>query len=85
MLRIRRSSNNRVVFALSGRMVEDDLAELEALISSEASLGRVVLDLKDVTLVGVDAINFLVRCESHGITLENCPAYVREWMTRQRG
>ena len=84
MLRIRRSSNNRVVFALSGRMVEDDLAELEALISCEESRGRVVLDLKDVTLVGVDAINFLVRCESHGITLEHCPAYVREWMTRQR-
>ena len=84
MLRIRRSSNDQVVFALSGRMVEDDLAELEALISCEASRGRVVLDLKDVTLVRVDAINFLVRCESHGITLENCPAYVREWMTRQR-
>ena len=84
MLRIRRSSNDRVVFALSGRMEEDDLAELEALISCEASRGRVVLDLKDLTLVGVDAINFLVRCESHGITLENCPAYVREWMTRQR-
>ena len=84
MLRIRRSSNDQVVFALSGRMVEDDLAELEALISCEASRGRVVLDLKDVTLVGVDAISFLVRCESHGITLENCPAYVREWMTRQR-
>jgi len=66
-------------------MVEDDLAELEALISCEASRGRVVLDLKDLTLVGVDAINFLVRCESHGITLENCPGYVREWMTRQRG
>jgi hypothetical protein len=64
--------------------VEDDLAELEALISCEASRGRVALDLKDLTLVGGDAINFLVQCESEGITLENCPAYVREWMTRQR-
>ena len=84
MLRIRRTSNDRVVFGLSGRMVKDDLAELEALISCEANHGRVVLDLKDLTLVGVDAINFLVRCESDGITLKNCPAYVREWMTRQR-
>lgn len=85
MLRIRRSTNDRVVFALSGRMAEDDLAELQALIGCEASRGQVVLDLKDLTLVGADAINFLVRCESDGITLENCPAYVREWMTRQRG
>jgi len=85
MLRIRRSTNDGVVFALSGRMAEDDLAELQALIGCEASRGQVVLDLKDLTLVSGEAINFLVRCESDGITLENCPAYVREWMTRQRG
>jgi hypothetical protein len=85
MLRIRRSTNDRVVFALSGRMAEDDLAELQALIGCEESRGLVVLDLKDLTLVCGEAINFLVRCESDGITLENCPAYVREWMTRQRG
>lgn len=85
MLRIRRSANDRVVFALSGRMAEDDLAEVQALIGCEASRGQVVLDLKDLTLVCGEAINFLIRCESDGITLENCPAYVREWMTRQRG
>ena len=85
MLRIRRSTNDRVVFALSGRMAEDDLAELQTLIACEASRGQVVLDLKDLTLVCGDAVNFLERCESDGITLENCPAYVREWMTRQRG
>jgi len=85
MLRIRRSTNDGVVFALSGRMAEDDLAELQALIGYEASRGQVVLDLKDLTLVCGEAITFLVQCESDGITLENCPAYVREWMTRQRG
>ena len=73
-----------MVFAFSGRMAEDDIAELQALIGSEASRGQVVLDLQDLTLVGADAINFLVRCESDGVTLKNCPAYVREWMTRQR-
>ena len=84
MLKIRRSTNGQVVFALSGRMAEDDLAELETLINAEANRRDMVLDLKDVTLVGGDAINFLERCESEGITLENCPAYVREWITRQR-
>jgi hypothetical protein len=84
MLKIRRSANGQVVFALSGRMAHDDIAELEALISSEARGRPIELDLKDVTLVGQDAINFLERCEADGITLNNCPAYVREWITRQR-
>jgi hypothetical protein len=84
MLKIQRSEKGRVVFALSGRMNEDDLAELETLINSENDRRHLVLDLKDVTLVGGDAINFLARCEANGITLENCPAYVREWITRQR-
>ena len=84
MLKIRRTVNGQVVFALSGRMAQDDLAELEALISSEARGRPVVLDLRDVTLVGQDAINFLERCEADGITLKNCAGYVREWITRQR-
>jgi hypothetical protein len=84
MLKIRRSVNRQVVFALSGRVAQDDIAELEALISSEARGRPLVLDLIDVTLVGQDAINFLERCEADGITLKNCPAYVGEWITRQR-
>ena len=84
MLKIRRSVNRQVVFALSGRMAQDDIAELDALISSEARGRPLVLDLIDVTLVGQDAINFLEHCEGDGITLKNCPAYVGEWITRQR-
>ena len=84
MLKIRRSANSQVVLALSGRMVEDDVAELEALIRSESNGCPIVLDLKDVTLVGGDAISFLERCETDGITLKNCPVYVREWITRER-
>jgi hypothetical protein len=85
MLKIRRSANGQVVFALSGRMAQDDIGELEALVSSEGKGRPVVLDLRDVTLVGEDAINFLEHCEADGITLRNCPGYVREWITRLRG
>ena len=84
MLKIRRLVSRQVVFALSGRMAQDDIAELEALIGSEAKDRPIVLDLKDVTLVGRDAINFVERCEGDNITLTNCPAYVREWITRYR-
>jgi hypothetical protein len=84
MLRIRRSANDQVVFTLSGQMEEEPIAELETLISAEANGSRIVLDLKDVTLVNENALIFLVRCEANSITLINCPAYVREWINVQR-
>jgi hypothetical protein len=65
-------------------MDEEDIAELETLIRSEANGRRIVLDLKDLTLVGRDAVSFLERCEAKGIALANCAGYVREWITRQR-
>jgi hypothetical protein len=84
MLKIQRTSNGQVVFALSGRMDEEHIAELETLIRSETNGCRIVLDLKNLTLAGQEAISFLERCEADGITLMNCAAYVREWITRQR-
>jgi hypothetical protein len=70
---------------LSGQIAEEDIAELEALIRSEAKGSRIVLDLKNLTLAGQDAIAFLDRCEANGIALNNCPAYIREWIKGQRG
>jgi hypothetical protein len=84
MLRIQRSANGEVVFTLSGRMDEEDIVQLETLIRSEADELGIVLDLKDLILVGREAISFLERCETDGITLKNCARYVRELITRQR-
>jgi hypothetical protein len=83
MLRIRRSSNGEVLFALSGRIGSEHVAELESLIRAEANGRRIVIDLKDVTLAGEDGIIFLARCEAGNITLVNCLPYIREWITRQ--
>ena len=84
MLRIQRSESGEVVFTLSGQLDEEPIAELQTLISSEARGRRMVLDLKDVTLVNESGITFLVRCEASSITLRNCPAYVREWISGKR-
>jgi hypothetical protein len=65
-------------------MDEEDIAILETLIGAEAKGRQIVLDLKDLTLVGRDAISFLGRCEADGLTLRNCSGYVREWITRER-
>ena len=48
MLRIRRSSNGEVHFALSGRLDKEHVAELESLIRAEGKGRRIVIDLKDV-------------------------------------
>ncbi len=40
--------------------------------------------MKDVTLVDQSAIRFLARCEADSVTLENCPAYIRDWIAAER-
>ena len=84
MLKITRAANGDVVFTVSGRMDAENLAELKTLFNSEASGRRITLDLKELTLVDNDAVRFLERCEADNIQLKNCPAYIREWITRER-
>lgn len=84
MLRIQRSSNGEVVFALSGRMNAESVAVLEELFGSEAEGFRIVLDLNDLRLVDRDAVRFLQRCESDSMKLKNCPPYIRKWIARER-
>jgi hypothetical protein len=86
MLRIQKSTErNKVIFSLSGRIEPEDLAELQRLCRSGADDHNLVLDLGDVTLVNRDAITFLADCEGNGTKLRNCPAYVREWIAKERG
>ena len=84
MLRVERLSNGEVVFRLSGRMHKENVGDLEELLRSETKDRPIVLDLRDVTLVNDDAVSFLSRSEADSITLRICPAYIREWITRQR-
>src|SRR5258705_3967409 len=84
MLKIQRAMNERVVFTLSGRMDAENVAELKELIESETSCRCIVLELHDLTLVDRDAVRFLERCEANSIKLENCPAYIRQWIARER-
>jgi hypothetical protein len=85
MLRITRTANGEVVFKLSGQMSIENIGELERLFSAEASGRRIVLELKDLTLVDQDIISFLKCSEANGIKLENCPAYIRQWIRQQKG
>ena len=85
MLKITRAGNGEGVFTVSGRLDVENLPELEALLNSEASGCSITFDLKELTLVDQDVVRFLGRCEADHIRLKNCPAYIREWITRERG
>jgi len=74
-----------VVFSLSGRIEIEDVAELQRLLSLEAVGQDIALDLKEVMLVDRDALKFLTRCAAEKIKLENCPAYIREWIDADKG
>jgi anti-anti-sigma regulatory factor len=84
MLKIKRAANREVVFTLSGRMDAENVAEMTALFRSEPKGRPIVLDLKDLTLVDREAVRFLESCETDSIKIKNCPAYIREWITRER-
>ena len=66
-------------------MSAENIRELETLFRAEASGRRILLDLKDLTLVDQDIVSFLNRSAANGIKLENCPAYIRQWMKQQKG
>jgi hypothetical protein len=56
---------------------------LKRVIGLEARDDKLVVDLNDITLVDQLAIRFLMRCEAEGATLENCPAYIRDWIAAE--
>jgi anti-anti-sigma regulatory factor len=85
MLKILRSTKvESVTLTLIGRIEGENLAELKRLIGSEASGHNLVLDMKDVILVDQSAIQFLARCDADSVTLENCPAYIRDWIAAEK-
>ena len=84
MLRIQREANGEVVLRISGRLDRENLAELKKLIESDETDRRIVLDLRELTLVDQEAVRFLGQCDSNGIELQNCAPYIGEWIERQR-
>ena len=82
-LRVERSVRQRfTVFTLSGRMEAEQVVELKELFDPDYR--NIILDLQDLRLADRDAVRFLRGCETDGMKLENCPAYVREWMGREK-
>lgn len=76
------TGQDRVVFRVSGRITAQELGMLRDLLRRES--GAVAIDIKEVLLVDLEAVKLLALCESNGLEVRNCPAYIREWITRER-
>jgi ABC-type transporter Mla MlaB component len=77
-----RASLEAVVLRISGRIQGEDLD----VVRNALEEGRVVaLDLTEVELVDRNAVKLLAHVEGTSIELRHCPAYIREWVTRERG
>jgi hypothetical protein len=82
MLRIEKESQSGVtVLRLIGRIRIEHLAVLTKAIAEAGA--PVKLDLYDVALVDLTAVRFLGQCESQGVELSQCSAYIREWIARE--
>lgn len=69
-----------MIFALSGRIEQTHVSELQKLLEADAELRAIEFDLEEVRLVDRQSVRFLATCEARGIKLKNCPSYIREWI-----
>ena len=83
MLRIEKDNGGCVTkLRLSGRIQSDQIASIRSEMDDHCP--SKILDLREVTLVDLAVIRFLISCEDEGVQLVQCPAYVREWILRER-
>jgi len=83
MLRIENHSDGCVIeLQLCGRIQSDQIPSIVS--EMDCDCPSKILDLSEVTLVDLGVVQFLVACEDAGVELVECPAYIREWMLRER-
>jgi hypothetical protein len=68
---------------LSGEFRVGHLDQVKTEIDGCAS--PVVLDLEELDLIDLEGVRFLNACESAGVSILHCSAYIREWMLQERG
>jgi hypothetical protein len=75
------STDQGLVLRISGRIALEDLDVLRTALED----GNVVaVELAELELIDRDAMKLLAINEAKGIELRHCPAYIREWITRER-
>jgi hypothetical protein len=82
-LKIKRIACKRETrICLSGQLRSEHLDQLKSEI--EHGGPRLTLDLEELNLVDIESVRFLNACESAGVAILHCSAYIREWMLQER-
>ena len=82
-LRIQKSCvDHNTTVRVCGRLEASQRQELSEQL--EGSTGIVAIDLEEVTLVDLDIVQFLAKCEARGVELLHCSPYIREWISREK-
>jgi len=85
MLRIQRTTGKTTVLTVIGRLGAENVSELCQLVETEPTDKVLVLDLADLVLADRAVVRILRNFElQERIVLRNCPAYIREWITREQ-
>lgn len=77
------TEDDGVILRVSGRCVGGALDVLRDALAE--GHGVRTIDLKDLRQVDRDAVRLLAISETSGIELKNCPAFIQEWIARERG
>lgn len=73
------------VLRVSGHIEAEHVETLRELTrEEEITKGGLAIDLTEVFLVSHEAVEALALAEANGIELRNCPAYIREWVSREK-
>ena len=71
-----------ITLLLNGKVGEEAIRDLESNIrKAHGAEQRVYIDLSEVTLVDRKAVRYLSGQAGRSVTLVNCPAYLRRWIT----
>lgn len=70
-----------LVLHISGRITQHDLNVLRNILEDS---DVVAIELAELELIDRDAVKLLAIYEANGIEIRHCPAYIREWVTRER-
>ena len=78
----RNSRGGRTTIRLIGHFQSEHIGELTKQLQDNGP--GLVLDLKEVTVVDVEVVRFLVGCQADGAKMVHCSQYIRKWIARER-
>jgi hypothetical protein len=76
------SQGGKTTIRLIGHFQSEHLGELKNQLQHDGPL--FILDLKEVTVVDVEVVRFLVESKADGVKVVHGSQYIRKWMAREQ-